>query len=97
MIRHSVILKFKPELGDENKVAFLEAAAKLNKIPHVKNLEVLKQISPKNDFEYGISMEFENDIHYKIYSNHSDHQQFIQNFWIPYVSDFLEIDFITAI
>jgi hypothetical protein len=93
MIRHSVILKLKETISDESKKAFFDAVNKLKEIPDVKTFEVLNQISPKNKFEYGISMEFENQEQYDTYSNHSAHLDFIQNFWIPNVEDFLEIDY----
>lgn len=93
MIRHSVILKLKPHLSYEEKQVFFDAVDKLAEIPNVQKFEVLKQISPKNKFEYGISMEFENQEQYDFYSNHADHQAFIQNFWMKSVEDFLEIDY----
>lgn len=93
MIRHSVILTLKPQLSTEEKQAFFEAVDKLSEIPNVKKFEVLKQISPKNKFEYGISMEFDTQEEYDFYSNHAQHQTFIQNFWIKSVEDFLEIDY----
>lgn len=94
MIRHSVILKLKSDLGLEEKQAFFDAVDKLAEIPNVQKFEVLKQISTKNKFEYGISMEFDNQEQYDFYSNHTEHQAFIQNFWIKSVEDFLEIDYI---
>lgn len=94
MIRHSVILKLKADLNSAEKQAFFDAVDKLAAIPDVQKFEVLKQISPKNKFEYGISMEFDNQEQYDIYSNHADHQAFIQNFWIKSVEDFLEIDYV---
>ncbi|WP_435354862.1 Dabb family protein [Emticicia sp. SJ17W-69] len=94
MIRHSVILKLKSDLGLEEKQAFFDAVDKLAVIPNVQKFEVLKQISTKNKFEYGISMEFDNQEQYDFYSNHAEHQAFIQNFWIKSVEDFLEIDYI---
>lgn len=94
MIRHSVILKLKADLNSAEKQAFFDAVDKLAAIPDVQKFEVLKQISPKNKFEYGISMEFDNQEQYDIYSNHADHQAFIQNFWIKSVDNFLEIDYV---
>ena len=93
MIRHSVILKLKSTISKEEKQAFFEAVDTLADIPDVRKFEVLNQISPKNKFEYGISMEFENQEQYDTYSNHPAHLDFIQNFWIPNVEDFLEIDY----
>ncbi|MER0439937.1 Dabb family protein [Emticicia sp. W12TSBA100-4] len=94
MIRHSVILSLKPQLSSEDKKAFFEAVVKLTDIPNVQKFEVLKQISPKNNFEYGISMEFDTQEQYDFYSNHPQHQTFIQDFWIKSVEDFLEIDYV---
>ncbi len=93
MIRHSVILKLKSDINSLEKQAFFEAVDKLTTIPDVQKFEVLKQISPKNKFEYGISMEFDTQEQYDFYSNHALHQAFIQNFWMKSVEDFLEIDY----
>lgn len=93
MIRHSVILNLKTELSLKDKQAFFEAVDKIANIPDVQKFEVLKQISSKNKFEYGISMEFDNQEQYDVYSNHAEHIAFIQNFWMKSVEDFLEIDY----
>lgn len=93
MIRHSVIFKLKyPENSPEAKEFFI-AAKKLANIPGVQNFECLKQTSKKNKFDYGLSMEFANQQLYDAYSNHVDHVQFIQQYWLKYVEDFLEIDY----
>lgn len=93
MIRHSVILKLKAAINPADKHAFFDAIDKLALIPDVQKFEFLKQISPKNKFEYGISMEFDNQEQYDSYSNHPEHVAFIQNFWMKNVEDFLEIDY----
>ncbi len=93
MIRHSVILKLKEGLNQELSNAYFNAVHKLASIPDVQQFEVLKQISPKNKFEYGISMEFENQEQYDAYSNHPLHTAFLKDYWIPCVEDFLEIDY----
>lgn len=93
MIRHSVILKLNDSIHPDEKQAFFDAVGKLSSIPNVQKFEVLKQISPKNKFEYGISMEFDNQEQYDAYSNHPDHVAFVQKFWMSNVEDFLEIDY----
>ena len=50
-------------------------------------------MSPKNDYRYGISMEFADGEAYEGYNGHPDHVAFVQGRWIPEVSDFLEIDY----
>lgn len=94
MIRHSVILKLKSDISSDDKQAFFDAVDKLEAIPNVQKFEVLKQISSKNKFKYGISMEFDTQKQYDIYSNHAEHVAFIQNFWMKNVEDFLEIDYV---
>lgn len=93
MIRHSVIFKLKYSKNSPEELAFFEAAKKLANIPGVQNFECLKQTSKKNNFDYGISMEFASQKRYDDYSNHPDHVQFIQQYWLKYVQDFLEIDY----
>lgn len=94
MITHSVIFKLKHAKGSPEASAFLQAAAALDQIPGVKNFVSLQQVSPKNKFEYGLSMEFANQQEYDVYNNHPDHTAFIQQYWIPSVEDFLEIDYV---
>ena len=93
MIRHSVILKLKSDINSADKQAFFDAVDKLAVIQDVQKFEVLRQISPKNKFEYGISMEFDNQEQYDSYSNHPERVAFIQDFWMKNVEDFLEIDY----
>ena len=93
MIRHSVIFKLKYGKGSDNEAAFMQAAKKLAEIPGVKNFEHLKQVSKKNRFDYGLSMEFVNQQDYNAYNTHPQHVAFIEQYWIPGVDDFLEIDY----
>lgn len=82
MIRHFVILKLKNTINADEKQAFFADVDKLAAIPGVQKFEVLKQISPKNTFEFGISMKFETQEQYKAYSNHLDHTTFFEHFWL---------------
>ena len=93
MIYHSVFFKLKHATNSLEETHFLEAAKQLAKIEGVGNFQVLKQTSPKNKFEYGLLMEFDDQKTYDEYSNHADHVQFINDFWIKDVADFLEIDY----
>lgn len=93
MIRHTVVFKLKSSKNSLEEQNFLNAAKKLANIPGVQNFESLKQTSKKNNFDYGLSMEFASQKLYDEYSNHPDHVQFIQDYWLKYVADFLEIDY----
>jgi stress responsive alpha/beta barrel protein len=54
---------------------------------------VLAEVSPKNGFRYGISMEFASQAAYDAYNAHPDHVRFVEERWLNEVADFLEIDY----
>ena len=93
MIRHTVIFKLKHSSNSSEEKDFLNAMKRLANIPGVQHFQCLKQTSQKNNFDFGLSMEFANQKQYDDYSNHPDHTQFIQKYWIKNVEDFLEIDY----
>ena len=93
MIQHSVIFTLKHPKGSVAELSFLDAAKALVSIPGVENFQCLKQVSPKNKFEYGLTMEFADQKTYDEYSFHADHTRFIEEFWLKDVEDFLEIDY----
>lgn len=85
---HSVIFKLKHSSDSVEAKDFWDAAKKLANISGVQNFECLKQTNPTNKFEYGLSMVFENQTVYDNYSNHPQHVQFIEQFWMKDVEDF---------
>ena len=93
MIRHTVVFKLKHAKNSKEEADFLEAVSKLSQIPGVKNFECLRQISKKNDFDFGLSMEFDNQQSYDEYANHPEHVSFVQNVWLKEVESFMEIDY----
>ena len=93
MIRHTVTFKLKHKRGSVEESAFLDASKELASLPTVNNFECLKQIGEKNDFEFGLSMEFENTAAYKAYKDHPKHISFVEDVWIPQVIDYIEIDY----
>ncbi|WP_020602604.1 Dabb family protein [Spirosoma spitsbergense] len=93
MIRHTVVFKLKNPPASPETNDFFTAARKLAAIPGVRNFECLKQISPKNNFDFGLSMEFDNATLYEQYNHHPDHVHFVQTYWAKNVDDFLEIDY----
>ncbi len=93
MIRHTVVFKLKHAAGSQLELDFLQAAQKIVDIPVVKNFECLRQISKKNIYDFGLSMEFTSQEDYQSYNAHPDHVQFVKTRWVPEVSDFMEIDY----
>jgi len=92
-IRHTVVFKLKHPKGSEEEKKFLNAIMKLSAIPGVEKFECMKQISKKNKYDFGLSMEFADQQAYDLYNNHPDHVAFVQNRWVKEVEDFLEIDY----
>ena len=58
MIRHTVVFRLKHPRGSKEEKAFLDHALLLKKIPGVEKFEQLRQVSRKNDYTFGFSMEF---------------------------------------
>jgi hypothetical protein len=94
-IRHTVVFALSHDEGSPEETDFLATAARLAEIPGVGAFEILRETSPKNDYRFGISMEFAGDAAYQAYNDHPDHVAFVQGRWIPEVSEFLEIDYET--
>lgn len=92
-IRHTVAFRLAHEQGSAAERDFLEAAGRLAAIPGVEAFELLDEVSPKNDFRFGISMEFANRAAYDVYDAHPDHVRFVSERWVPEVEDFLEVDY----
>lgn len=95
VIRHMVIFNLKYPKGSAQAETFLEdGQAILSSIPVVRNFGVFRQVSPKNDYEYGFSMDFSSQEDYDAYNGHPLHVQFVQERWLTEVERFLEIDFL---
>jgi hypothetical protein len=93
MIRHSVIFTLKHARGSLEEKAFLRDALVLTEIPGVEKFEQLRQVSRKNDYDFGFSMEFKNQAAYDAYNVHPKHVAFVEGRWVPEVERFLEIDY----
>jgi hypothetical protein len=93
-IRHTVVFTLAHPAGSERESDFLEAAARLEVIPGVEAFELLAEVSPKNGYRFGISMEFADRAAYESYNEHPDHVGFVQERWLAEVRDFLELDYV---
>jgi hypothetical protein len=92
-IRHTVAFRLRHDAGSSEEAAFLSEAETLSAIPGVEAFELLRQLGGKNDFEFGISMEFADRAAYDGYNAHPAHVRFVQERWLPEVVDFLELDY----
>ena len=93
-VRHTVTFTLVHEEGSVEERDFLQAAEHLATIPGVEAFELLAEVSPKNGYRYGISMEFADRSAYERYNEHPDHVRFVQERWQSEVSDFLELDYV---
>lgn len=96
MIIHTVTFTTKHAKGSDEEREFLRAGIALAELPMVHNFQFLKQISDKNDFEYGFSMEFESEIDYQAYNSHPVHVEFVETRWLPEIENFLELDYVKS-
>ncbi|WAJ69932.1 Dabb family protein [Catenovulum adriaticum] len=93
MIRHTVVFTLKHQPDSTEETEFLEKAAKLERINVVNKFEILRQVSAKNSFQFGLSMEFSSQTEYDYYNEHPDHLAFVEQVWLKEVEDFMEIDY----
>jgi hypothetical protein len=93
MIRHTVAFRLKHPANSVEEKNFMAEAGRLRVIPGIKNFEVLAQLSPKNDFKFGLSMEFADQAAYQVYNDHPQHVAFVRDRWVPEVAAFMEIDY----
>jgi hypothetical protein len=94
MIRHTVVFRLRHPPGSAPERDFLQAAETLATIPAVHNFERLRQVSTKNAFHFGFSMEFASQQDYESYNTHPEHVRFVESRWKAEVVDFLEIDYV---
>jgi hypothetical protein len=92
-IRHTVSFSLRHRAGSDAERDFLAAAGRLREIPGVEAFDILAEVSPKNAFRFGISMEFADAAAYEEYNRHPDHVRFVEERWTNEVADFLEIDY----
>jgi heme-degrading monooxygenase HmoA len=91
-IRHSVVFSIRHEAGSDEEADFVAAITALQQIPGVEAFELMREISPKNDFDYGLTMEFADESAYTAYNEHPEHISFVADRWDTEVTSFLEID-----
>lgn len=95
-IQHMVIFDLSYAEGSGEAKKFLQDGTRiLTGIPVVRNFQAFKQVSSKNDYQYGFSMVFTNREDYSTYNQHPAHVAFVQDRWNNEVVRFLEIDFET--
>jgi heme-degrading monooxygenase HmoA len=91
-VRHGVVFTLKHAPGSAEEADFLRANEQLASIPGVEAFELMREVSPKNDYRFALTMEFEDRAAYDAYNAHPEHVSFVSERWDNEVSEFLEID-----
>ena len=94
MIRHTVAFRLKHPKGSTEERSFLEGGKALADIPGVEKFEQLRQVSAKNDFHFGYSMEFADQAAFDAYDRHPVHVAYVRDRWVPEVEVFAETDYV---
>ncbi len=94
MIQHTVAFSLHHRSGSKEEQAFLSQARLLRSLPGVMDFKVLRQVSSKNSFAFGLSMMFSSQHSYDAYNTHPDHLRFVETIWLPQVAEFMEIDYV---
>ena len=93
MISHSVFFKLKHDADSTKETLFIERANTLRHIPGVVDFKIVREISPQNPFDFGLTMTFPDQASYDRYNAHPVHVHFVEECWTQEVSDFQEIDY----
>src|SRR3954447_4177238 len=91
-IRHSVVFTPAHTAGSAEEAGLLGAIKALATIPGIEAFELMREVSPKNDYRYALTMEFGDESAYAAYNEHPEHVAFVDQRWAADVAAFLEID-----
>ena len=92
MIRHAALFRLHHRAGSPEETDFLRALALLRAIPGVGDFQIAREISPKNGFDFAVSMTFADQAGYDAYNSHAAHVAFVEGRWLPEVAEFMEHD-----
>ena len=96
-MRHTVMFNLKYDVDAPETDKFLQDGQRiLSALPMVKNFEVSRQVSSKNEYKFYFSMVFDNQEAYKAYNDHPEHVKFVKERWDTEVTNFLEADFVAV-
>lgn len=94
-ILHTVIFDLKHPVGSAQAEQFIADGKRiLTAISGVKDFQAYRQCSPKNDYQYGFLMRFQNQKEFDAYTANPGHVAFVTERWDTEVSRFQESDFV---
>lgn len=86
------MFRLKHPPGSVAEAGFLAALADLKAIPGVSAFDIAREVSPMNDFDFAVSMQFARQADYKSYNSHQAHVAFVETRWKAEVEAFMEHD-----
>ncbi len=89
MLRHVVLMRWKPETSDAQKQAVREGLAALPAaIPEIRSYQFGDDAAiVKGNFEFAIVADFENEPDFQTYATHDAHQKLIAEHIRPILQD----------
>jgi hypothetical protein len=94
-IMHTVLFDLKYPADSSEAGKFLSDGYRiLTGVPGVIDFQAYRQCSPKNDYQYGFLMKFENQTVFDAYTAHPEHCKFVKERWDTEVTRFQESDFV---
>ncbi|MES2795996.1 MAG: Dabb family protein [Bacteroidota bacterium] len=91
-IRHLLIFNLKSEIIDSDKRSFFEGMENLKSISGITNFQISEQINPKTKYKHVLTMDFDSEESLQAYLNHPQNRDFVHNFWLKMIEDYLVID-----
>ena len=91
-IRYAALFRLKHSPGSAAEAGFLAALADLKAIPGVTAFDITREVSPRNDFDFAVSMQFASQADYESYNSHPAHVAFFETRWKAEVEAFMEQD-----
>lgn len=92
MIQHMVMFNLKHRENSLQEKIFFVQLQNLTLIPTVKTLNISRQFSQLNPYQYAVSMMFDSQKSYHNYLKNEQHEHFVKSYWLPEVAEFLEVD-----
>ncbi len=96
MLRHVVLMRWKPGTSDDQKQAVREGLAALPAaIPEIRSYQFGDDAAiVKGNFEFAIVADFENESDFQTYSTHHAHQKLIAEHIRPILQDRAAVQYV---
>jgi heme-degrading monooxygenase HmoA len=91
-IHHVLIFNLKNEISETDQQSFFAGMKALETISGISNFELTKPINANTKFKNVLMMDFDSDESFQAYIKNPQNQDFVKNYWLKMVDDYLVID-----